>query len=126
MEVARRLLAVDTNLVHVVVRDHVARGVGLRGAVHPIRGSDRNDRTVAALHELVVRDLVVSSRIAEQHAVATNLFECAAIDVDRGRIYNFNGGTPVNGPILQNAMTSSEECTSAEAEGYRIKRSLMD
>ena len=27
---------------------------------------------------------------------------------------------------LQNAMTASEERTSAEAEGYRIERSLMD
>ena len=27
---------------------------------------------------------------------------------------------------LQNAMTSSEERTSAEAEGYRIERALMD
>ena len=30
------------------------------------------------------------------------------------------------GAGLQNAMTSSEECASAEAEGYRIERSLMD
>ena len=29
-------------------------------------------------------------------------------------------------PGLQNAMTSSEERTSAEAEGYRIERALMD
>ena len=27
---------------------------------------------------------------------------------------------------LQNAMTSSEERTSAEGEGYRIERALMD
>ena len=27
---------------------------------------------------------------------------------------------------LQNAMTSSEESTSAKAEGYRTERSLMD
>ena len=32
----------------------------------------------------------------------------------------------MRGAGLQNAMTSSEERTSAEAEGYRIERSLMD
>ena len=30
------------------------------------------------------------------------------------------------GPAFRNAMTSSEERTSAEAEGYRIERPLMD
>ena len=34
--------------------------------------------------------------------------------------------TNANGTCLQNAMTSSEERASAEAEGYRIERSLMD
>ena len=68
LEVAAGLLAVQPNLVHVVVADQIIVGVSGAGANDADARADTDDRAVATLNEFVARNVRKCDIVAEQRS----------------------------------------------------------
>ena len=101
------------------------------GEANVLRRGPNKDRKGARCHRplfgshVPVRDVAVGQCVRDR----CRPFICSGcanfVEVAHHFLWNLRVGA--GGRVsLQNAMTSSEERTSAEAEGYRIARSLMD